>query len=131
KLAQRIEKPFGQKLLPKLLKRRLQRALSHRLNARDIELIFSPLRINRDAPAREHLAAVDGLETHPLAIAFEDDAVDARDGVLHREVDVAGRSMDVDVADFAFDQNRSRQAGFDGTLDDAGELRDGHRFGAV
>ena len=82
------EQPLGGELLAALLEQRHQRPDPGRRQAVDDQLVLRAARIGRDPPARHHLEPVLGLEAQPLRGAPPAHPVEARPGVLEREVDM-------------------------------------------
>src|SRR5690606_17541627 len=87
-LAVILKESLRVQLRTKLLERQFQRSLAQWLEPCHIELIPPALRVNLDAPGAEQIHPVLRLKLHACNVTLEHDAIDARIGVLHREVEM-------------------------------------------
>src|SRR5579859_1962351 len=101
-LTLRIKKSFSCECLLQLLERKLQRPQSHRLDVRNVNLIFTPRFVDADGAAHGDVQSILGTKLEAAHLIAKADATDLRLLVLQREVQMPRLSR-AEIRDFAFD----------------------------
>src|SRR5579864_4136230 len=111
-LTLRIKKSFGCERLLQLLERKLQRPQSHRLDMRNVNLIFAPWLVDANRSAHCDVQSILGAEFQAAHLIAKAHTADLRLFVLQREIQmprlrrakIRDFTLDPQVAKFVFEQ---------------------------